>query len=104
MARRLPIIMLAILILVILQAGFFSRFAFFSNRWIEFINPTVVFVLIYSLFEHRHRRLSFIFAGWSGILLDFYSENFFGLWTFSLLFLVLLVKIIKRYVSIPAFW
>jgi len=104
MARRIPIIMLAILILVILQAGFFSRFAFFNNRWIEFINPAVVFVLIYSLFERRHRRLSFIFAGWSGILLDLYSEKFFGLWIFSLLFLTLLIKILKRYVSIPAFW
>jgi len=85
MARRIPIIMLAILILVILQAGFFSRFAFFNNRWIEFINPAVVFVLIYSLFERRHRRLSFILRAGPAFYLTFIRKNF---WLMDILVII----------------
>jgi hypothetical protein len=101
-----PIVIFALIfVLAMVQTSFLNHFVFFNNIWLQIANLVALFVLIYTLLEQRKGRLSWAVAAWGGILLDVYSNMYFGAWTVSLLALVFAIKmILKRYVSIPSFW
>lgn len=105
MIKRLIAILLAIFALAMIQTSFLNHFIFFNYIWFQVANLVALFVLVYALLEHRKGRMSWVSAAWGGMLLDIYSNIYFGVWILSLLVLVFAVKIIlKRYVSIPSFW
>lgn len=62
--------------------------------------PLFVFVGVLSFFERPEEKAGFIAAFVGGFSLEMYSQYPFGLYLFSLLFLVLAVKILlKKYVG-----
>lgn len=92
-------------IMAVVQTSFLNHFNFFNRAWLQVGNLVAVFVFVYVLLERRRERLSWLAAAWAGILLDLYSNAYFGIWTVSFLILVFMIKIIlRRYVSIPSFW
>jgi Na+/proline symporter len=98
-------IVLFLYALVLLQASFWPRFNLFSVSWLRYLNITLIFIVVFSLFEKRKESGSIAAAMIGGAFLDLYSENFFGFWTIILISSVLFVKfVLRRYVRVPSFW
>jgi rod shape-determining protein MreD len=105
MKMQPAIVLSSIFILAMVETSFLNHFVIFNNQWLQIANLVALFVLVYSLLEQRKGRLSWFVAAWGGLLLDFYSNMYFGIWTMSFLILVFTIKkILRRYVSIPSFW
>ena len=105
MKKSLITILQVLFVLVLVQASFLNHFVIFGNVWLQIGNLAAVFVLVYAMFEHAKGRLSWVAAVWGGMLLDLYSNMYFGVWILSFLALVFMIKfILKRYVSIPSYW
>ena len=104
MSIRIIAILSILFVLAIVQTSFLNHFAFFDNQWLQVINLVSLFVFVYALLEKRAGRASWAAAVWGGVLLDIYSNPYFGVWTLSLAVLVFSIKTLRRYVSIPSFW
>lgn len=86
-------------LLVLIQTSLFFRFSLFG-----FPFPLVfIFVLGMAFFEKADENASFATAFFSGVFMEMYSEYPFGLYLFSIIALVLIIKfVLKNYVRLPA--
>ncbi len=105
MSAKIVFIIFLLCLLALIQMGFLARLALIGGSWLRYFNIIIVFVVIFSFFERRKENASFVAAVFGGVLLDFYSENFFGFWVLILLTIVFLIKfVLRKYVRVPTFW
>lgn len=84
-----------IFLIVIFQVSFLSQFSFLQAT------PNLLLVIIISWSVLKDYKNSFIWALGGGILLDLFSDNYFGFYTISLLLIVLLVYyLVSRFINI----
>jgi len=74
--------------LVIFQASFFNHF----SLWGVTPNFVLIFLVLFNFLENSRKNSGLLFAGFSGILLDFFSGLQFGVYFLTFIFLALLIK------------
>jgi hypothetical protein len=105
MSAKIVFIIFLLCLLALIQMGFLARLDLIGNSWLRYFNIIIMFVVIFAFFERRKENASFTAAVFGGVLLDLYSENFFGFWVLILLTVVLLTKfVVRKYVRVPTFW
>ncbi|HOX30325.1 MAG TPA: hypothetical protein P5080_03965 [Candidatus Paceibacterota bacterium] len=105
MTLKSVFIIIILFLSALIQASFLSRFSLIGGTWLRYANIVLLLVVLFGLFERRQKKASFAAAVFGGLVLDLYSETFFGLWISVLLAATLFTKIvIRKYVRIPTFW
>ncbi|MFH1401939.1 MAG: rod shape-determining protein MreD [Parcubacteria group bacterium] len=90
--KKIPLIILAFYILVLLQTSFLVHFNIFGIV----PNFIILAVILINFFEKPEEKLGIIAGFFGGIFLDIFSQNFLGFYTMILLAVSFFIKYILR--------
>jgi rod shape-determining protein MreD len=103
MVKKIILFGLLFYFLTLLQTSLFPHFIFgISQKNLNyFFNLSWIFVVLFSFFERKTEKFSFLLAFLGGFLSDIFSEKFFGFYIFLFILSCFFVKgIFKKYVQL----